>query len=122
MPVDFLTSNQKEGYGRYSYEPNEAELAGCFHLDDRDISFVKTRRGDANQLGIALQLSTVRFLGTFLPDPTNAPDAVIRFIAGQIGVSEISCLPAYMDRKVTRYAHVNEIQQQYGYFEFNSLP
>lgn len=122
MPVDFLTSDQKEGYGRYSYEPNEGELAGCFHLDDTDISFIKTRRGDVNRLGIALQLSTVRFLGTFLPDPTNAPDAVITFIADQIGVSETSCLSAYMDRKVTRYAHANEIQQQYGYFEFNSPP
>ena len=122
MPVDFLTNDQKEGYGRYSYELNDAELAGCFHLDDADISFIKTRRGDSNRLGIALQLTTVRFLGTFLPDPTDVPISVIAFVADQIDVFETTCLAGYMGRKVTRYTHVNDIKRQYGYSEFNSPP
>ncbi|ETR69687.1 MAG: hypothetical protein OMM_03768 [Candidatus Magnetoglobus multicellularis str. Araruama] len=122
MPVEFLTEEQKRQYGRFSDEPTETQLSKFFHLDDADLSLINKCRGEYNRLGFALQLTTVRFLGTFLPDPTEVPPGVIYFIARQLNITDVGCLKKYLHRKVTRYTHSDEIQRFYGYHDFNTSP
>ena len=84
MPVEFLTTEQEQRYGRYTGDPTPAQLACYFHLSDTDQKLIAQRRSEINRLGIAIQLSTVRFLGTFLPNPTDIPDVVVDYLAKQL--------------------------------------
>ncbi|MGB5835009.1 MAG: Tn3 family transposase [Thiohalocapsa sp.] len=121
MPVDFLTEAQKCRYGQYPEEVSAIQLARYFHVDDTDRGLIVQRRGDANRLGFALQVLTVRFLGTFQTDPTAVPAVVVGHVAAQLDIADMGCLPRYLDREQTRHAHRAEIRAAYGYEEFGPL-
>ncbi len=122
MPVRFLSAEQQQSYGRYRSEPTSVQLDRFFYLDDADRQLVQARRGDHNRLGFALQLGTVRFLGAFLPNPIDVPPNVAAYMAQQLGIMDISCLPAYLERPPTHREHAGIIQRHYGYRDFSSQP
>jgi hypothetical protein len=104
MPVEFLTELQKARYGRFASEPSPEELARYFHFDDSDQILIH------NRLGFALQLGTVRYLGTFLPNPIHVPPGVIAYVGRQLEIPDTSSLPEYMEREATRLEHTAEIR------------
>jgi hypothetical protein len=104
-------------YGRYTEEPSPLQLARYFHFDDRDRHLINRRQRDHTRLGFAIQLGTVRFLGTFLPNPTAVPDNVVTYVANQLGLEDPDCLSQYASRD-THWDHASQIQQAYGYHDF----
>jgi hypothetical protein len=48
MPVSFLSTTQRERYGRYPDALSGEELARYFHLDDDDREWIATKRRDSH--------------------------------------------------------------------------
>ena len=122
MPVRFLTIEQQQRYGRYQGAPTDVQLDRYFHLDDADRRLLRARRGDHNRLGFAVQLGTVRFLGTFLANPIEVPPNVVDYLAQQLEVADTSSLPTYLEREETRWGHTALIKRHYGYQDFTAQP
>lgn len=118
MPVHFLTDDQAQRYGRYTGEPSPEQLARYFYLDDADQTWTRAHRGDHNRLGFALQLCTVRFLSTFLSDPTDVPPGVVAHLTKQLVLPESVDLARYRSAEM-RWDHAGEIKQRSGYRDFH---
>jgi hypothetical protein len=84
----------------------------------KDRALVGRRRGEHMKAGFALQLLTVRWLGTFLEDPLDVPGAVLDFVAWQLGVADPSPVKQYTERTKTRFDHQWEIRRVYRLREF----
>lgn len=69
-------------------------------------------------MGMALQICTVRYIGLFLEDPLDVPWPVVEYLAGQLGISDPSCVKQYVERAKTAYEHSWEIRRRFGYHEF----
>ena len=117
MPVSFLSNNQRENYGRYTGPPSPHDLARYFHLDDTDHALIAQKRGAHNRLGFAVQLGTVRYLGTFLEDPLAVPQPVLRTLAKQLRIEALDKANPYSTGE-QRWQHATEIRATYGYVEF----
>ena len=115
MPVSFLSDEQARRYGNFVSDPNPDQLARYFHLDDMDLAFVAEHRGDQNRVGIAVQLGTVRFLGTFLEDPAQTPLIAVTFVAGQLKIAIADGMIGQYARKSGRWRHGPRIRARYGY-------
>lgn len=118
MPVGFLTEEQRQRYGRFSGEPTPEILARYFHVDDSDRERIAGHRGEHNRLGFAVQLCTVRFLGTFLEDLRDVPTIVLKVLAHQLGMEQAEGFTSYCTGE-QRWEHAEEIRQHYGYQPFS---
>jgi hypothetical protein len=114
MPVEFLTDDEAAAYGLYAGTPSRADLDRVFFLDD-DLELVGKHRGEHMRAGFALQLVTVRWLGTFLEDPLDVPGGVLDFVAGQqLGMADPSKVKRYTEWEHTRFDHQWEIKKDRG--------
>jgi len=114
MPVKFITPEQYANYGRYVGDPAPDELTRYFHLDEADHSVISVKRGDHNRLGFALQLTTARFLGTFLEDPLEVPNVVLQTLIRQLKIINLDQLSDYRYAD-QRWEHAAEIRRRYDF-------
>ena len=116
MPVEFLSDEQVARFGRFAADLSPVELERFFRLDAGALRLLRGKRRDENRLGFAVQLGTVRMLGTFLgEDPAAVPAAVAEFVAEQLEIPDPACLRAYTERPKTAYEHQWEIRRECDY-------
>jgi Domain of unknown function (DUF4158) len=70
------------------------------------------------KVGFALQLVSVRWLGTFLDDSLDVPGSVLEFMAGQLGVADPLVVNKYGERVKTLSDHQLEIRRAEGLRDF----
>ncbi|WP_248960274.1 DUF4158 domain-containing protein [Sphaerisporangium perillae] len=90
-----MSDDEAAAYGRYLGEPTRVKPEKIFFLDDADRKLIARRHGDHHRLGFALQLTTARFLGRFLPDPLQVPVEVVEYLASQPGMADVSQIKQY---------------------------
>ncbi len=114
MPGQFFTKAEREQLSAFPSSPTEKEIITFFRLSPEDLKLIHQCSGDHNQLGFALQLGTLGYLG-FVPDElTSAPSSIIEYLAPQVGVSP-NCLSLYGKREKTRTNHLLKIQAHLGW-------
>jgi hypothetical protein len=90
----------------YAVFPTELDrdwLGRVCHLGAAELEQARRRGEDRTRLGYAVQLVTVRAIGTFLPDPTTAvPAPVVAALARQLDIADVGVLEGYRELAVCR--------------------
>ena len=121
MPFEFLNDDHLAQYSQFNSDPSPEQLAQYFQLNAEDRKLIVAQYEPHNRLGMGLQLVTLRFLGTFLADPTDVPRVIIRFMAEQIGITDTRNLKKYLKRKQTKFDHADRIRNYLNYKDFDAL-
>jgi TnpA family transposase len=105
------------GFGQFPEHIERDWLGRWCHLSEADLDLVNGRYGDAMRLGLAVQLATVRAIGTFLPEPTDVPDAMVKALARQLRIGDPGVLVAYA-KSPAKWQHTAGIRERYGYVDY----
>ena len=114
MPGTFLTQTERDQLSTFPTVIPHWDLVTAFAVSEADRRFLDRYRTDANRLGVALQLCTLRYLG-FCPAPlTAAPAEVVAHVAEQLQLTP-SVLHVYGTRQMTRSAHFQAVLDYLGF-------
>jgi len=87
----------------------EDELIRHYTFSEADLSLIGQRRGDANRLGVAVQLCLLRFPGQGLLPDAAVPAPLVQWSARQLR-TDPGCWPQYAEREETRREHLLELR------------
>ena len=103
-----LSSEQRTRLFAIPIDP--AEMARHYVLSTEDLTVIRAKRRTVNRLGFAIQLCLLRYPGQGLGPGEHPPEAMIIFVAHQLGVSP-AAFADYALRDQTRRQHAVELQQ-----------
>ena len=114
MPVNFLNASERTRLSQFPQDISESDLIQYFTLTADDRVEVQRQRQAPNQLGFALQLCALRYLGYCPDDLQQTPAKILEFIAKQLTVTS-DVLGSYGKRAQTRTDHFQQVQQYLGF-------
>jgi TnpA family transposase len=114
MPRRFLSKVERQRLSQFPDEVTEADCIVHFTLTPADKEFISSRRSEENQLGMALLLCSLRYLGYFPVNIKRTPENVVTFVADQLQLSPAD-LVDYADREETRWEQLPLVRQHLGF-------
>ena len=111
----FLKVADRDALARFPNHVDTDDLGRCFTLTPHDFAEVIDRRyGSGARVAAGIQIGAMRLLG-FVPDDLSAvPDAVLTFVAEQVGASP-ETVTDYTTRQQTRSEHVTAVIRHLGF-------
>jgi TnpA family transposase len=103
-----LTTAERESL--LALPDTEDELIQHYTLSEIDLSLIRQRRGDANRLGIAIQLCLLRFPGQGLLPDAAIPASLLQWVGRQLRTDPV-CWPKYAEREETRREHLLQLRE-----------
>jgi TnpA family transposase len=97
---------------------DEREIARHFTLTRDELLVIASKRTEATRLGFALLLLYLRYPGRVLEAGEVPPEAVLAYVARQLGVAT-QALDGYAARDATRREHLAELMAAGGYAVFS---
>ncbi|MGI9060491.1 MAG: Tn3 family transposase [Ktedonobacteraceae bacterium] len=97
---------------------SEQMLARYYTLSSEDLTLIRQRRRPYNRLGFAVQLAYHRFPGRTWTASEEVSPQVLAYMATQLDINPMSILQYARDREATRFEHLAELQQAYGFRSF----
>jgi TnpA family transposase len=97
---------------------DELEIARLCTLTTDDLALIGNRRTDATRLGYALVLLYLRHPGRVLEIGEVPPDALLVYVAGQLG-APAAAFADYAARDTTRREHLAELMTAGGHTVFS---
>lgn len=113
MPTRVFSDAELEALRGFP-EITAAELIRYFWLAQPDLEFARRRHGPRNQLGVAVQVAVLGWLGFVPDDLAAAPAAGVGSLAEQLGVP-FEVFADYGRRDQTRTDHLREVAAFLGW-------
>jgi TnpA family transposase len=105
--------NESDRKRLFGVPDDEASLFRFYSLSEDDRDFILSKRGARNQLGIAVQISLLRYPGFGLRLDEDVPLSLVKFLAQQTGAAW-SVFQDYARRDATRRQHFGEAAGHLG--------
>jgi hypothetical protein len=88
-------------------------------VDEEDRRLIRSKRGDHNRLGFAVQLTVVRFLGRFQTDMDRIPEDLVLRVGEQLCITDpLDQIKRYGGNPDTVRDHAREIAKECGWTSF----
>ena len=88
MPTSVISEPELRALSSWPDDVAHSDLVAYFYLGLEDIRWLRSHRNPVTRLAQGLRLTGLPYLG-FVPKPLKAPATVVRYVAGQIGVSAV---------------------------------
>ena len=108
------TRTAKTHVSAQPHDVAHSDLVSYFYLSLEDIRWLRAHYIPVNRLALALRLTGLPYLG-FVPDPLDAPIAVARYVADQIGVSPLGLDEYATAAERTRREHTAAVISYLGW-------
>jgi len=110
MPRRFLSQAERERLSQFPTDVSENDQIVYFSLTTADKEAIFEQRTPHTQLGFALLLCVLRYLGFFPTELGQVPEGVVRYVAQQLDISPENLTP-YLERSENRWEDLGPVMK-----------